>query len=225
MYRRRMTSTMKIRRYAAFSLLLLLLASVDGNVVAQTLSVDGSGDARVEAALSEFGLTATLRGAARFHGNVTVELERISFVAEGSLRSIAVYEFMDLVLEGWLLFQAAGTATGGTPIEIHGLLHLKTKPLAPLRSGETVSGIHCTRIDIGGETQLYRGSFTGSAVGETVPSDEPFKMALAGTGSVHLAGCAVESSYDPLHNIPLNHAVLTSEFIDFVRTRLLKEDL
>ena len=216
---------MKNQRCAAFSLLLLSLVSVVGNVVAQTFSVEGSGEARVEAALSEFGLTATLRGEARFHGDLTVELERISFVAEGSLRAVAVYEFMNLVLEGWLLFEASGTASEGAPIEIYGLLHLKTKPLAPLRSGETVSGIHCTRIDIGGETQLYRGNFTGSAVGEIVPSDEPLKMALTGTGLVHLAGCAVEPSCDPLRDIPLNHAVLTSEFIGSVREGLLQEDL
>ena len=183
----------------------------------QKLSLDGTGEALVVAVFSEFGLSATLEGEARWSGTVASDAGTISLVANGSLQAVAVYGFVDLMLEGWLAYKASGAATDGTAAEIRGLLYLKGETVGMLRSGESISGTHYTLINVGGEAMLFHGSFVGSATGGVVPSDTPLAIQAEGSGSVRLSGSAIDSSDEFLAGVPLDHGALTSEFVESVR--------
>jgi len=217
-YRRSMRRIDWVR--VVFALLADLTLFASGSF-AQTLSLDGTGEALAVAVFSEFGLSATLEGEARWSGTVAADAGTVSLVANGSLQAVAVYGFVDLILEGWLAFEASGATTDGTAAEVRGLLYLKTETIGMLRSGESISGTHYTLIDVGGAPMVFHGSFVGSATGGVVPSDTPRTIQAEGSGSVRLSGAGIDPSDEFLAGIPLDHGALTSEFVESVRALLL----
>ena len=180
----------------------------------------------ITARLSGLDVLTSFEGPLELEGSIDCGESSMPFLAEGSFRWVGVWNILTLISEVWVAFDAAGQSSMSDDVEIRGLLYTTRKSLVPLPKGVLLSGVHYTDVWIEGARRRYTGTISGIVDGGFEPADLPMTVQLTGTGVFHLTGDAspTEECGTPPPEIPLNHPILSQDFLQYLGRLLAWEE-